>query len=174
MVRFVLSPDGEAVPDISCKLPGRGMWVQASRAAVEEAVKRQLFRKASAGKAHKTRADLPELVESLLKQRILQLLGLARRQGAILLGFDQVAEAGRNGTAKLVLSAADASADGKAKLSRLARDGAERIEMLTVEDFSFALGRDNVVHSAITEAGLAAKVAEEARRYLRYTGKKDA
>ena len=46
LLRFVLSPQEEVVPDINGKLPGRGVWVTARRIAVEEAVRRRAFQRA--------------------------------------------------------------------------------------------------------------------------------
>ena len=35
MIRCVVAPDGEVVPDILGKLPGRGVWIKASKAVLE-------------------------------------------------------------------------------------------------------------------------------------------
>src|SRR4029077_5955153 len=45
LIRFVVSPQGEVIPDLKRKLPGRGLWVSASHRAVAEAVRRNQFSK---------------------------------------------------------------------------------------------------------------------------------
>ena len=40
LIRFVVAPTGEIVADLKRKLPGRGLWVTASRQAVAEAARR--------------------------------------------------------------------------------------------------------------------------------------
>ena len=80
LVRFVVAPDGEIVPDIEAKLPGRGIWVHADRKAVEQAVAKHLFARA-AGQAVRTRADLATFTEARLVGRLLELVGIARRAG---------------------------------------------------------------------------------------------
>src|SRR5689334_17212106 len=80
LIRFVAGPDGAVVPDLARKLPGRGLWVAADRASVETAAKKGLFARAAKAKVTAP-ADLADLVESLLKRRLLSALGLARRGG---------------------------------------------------------------------------------------------
>ena len=59
LLRFVAGPDGEVVPDAAAKLPGRGLWVEASRTAIAKAVEKKLFSRAA--KAQVTAgADLAE------------------------------------------------------------------------------------------------------------------
>ena len=69
LIRFVAGPDGQVVPDLGRKLPGRGLWVAADRASVQTAAKKNLFSRAA-----KTRLaasdDLPDLVERLLHRRV--------------------------------------------------------------------------------------------------------
>ena len=43
LIRFVIGPDGEAVPDLKRKLPGRGVWVTATQDALADAIKRKVF-----------------------------------------------------------------------------------------------------------------------------------
>src|SRR5437870_4947194 len=89
LLRFVLSPDGQIVPDVEAKLPGRGLWVSANRAIIAQAVAKRLFARAAKAPAVAD-SDLPERAESRLVERILAHLGLARRAGELILGFDQI------------------------------------------------------------------------------------
>ena len=101
LIRFVAGPDGQVVPDLGRKLPGRGLWVAADRASVQTAAKKNLFSRAA-----KTRLaasdDLPDLVERLLHRRCLDQLGLARREGVLISGFEKSAAAIRSGRAAWV------------------------------------------------------------------------
>jgi predicted RNA-binding protein YlxR (DUF448 family) len=115
MIRFVVGPDGDVVPDLARRLPGRGMWVQASRAAVERAVTRRLFAKAARA-AVKAADDLPERVEHLLLERALADLGRARRAGRAVAGFVKVEQMIGHGRAGLLVVASEADGDGMGKL----------------------------------------------------------
>src|SRR5438445_7034317 len=89
MIRFVVGPEGEVVPDLARCLPGRGMWVRAERSAVERATAKNLFAKAARASV-RAPADLPERVERLLLERVLADLGRARRAGRAVAGFVKV------------------------------------------------------------------------------------
>ena len=115
MIRFVVGPDGDVVPDLARRLPGRGMWVQVSHAAVERAVTRKLFAKAARA-AVRAAADLPERVERLLLERALADLGRARRAGRAVAGFAKVEQMIGRGRAGLLVVASEADGDGLAKL----------------------------------------------------------
>ncbi len=92
MIRFVIAPDGEVVPDLEESLPGRGLWVTADRAALAKAMGKSVFAKA-ARRAVKVPPDLAERLERLLERRCLNGLGLARRAGHVLAGYEKVREA---------------------------------------------------------------------------------
>ena len=92
LIRFVAAPDGSVAPDLGRKLPGRGMWVEATRAAVDEAVKRNLFARAAKAQL-KPAPDLSDRIEGLLARRCLDQLGLARREGVLISGFEKAAAA---------------------------------------------------------------------------------
>ena len=115
MIRFVVGPDGEVVPDLARRLPGRGLWVRAERAAVERAVAKNLFAKA-ARQAARPPADLAVRVEWLLLDRALSDLGRARRAGRAVAGFTKVEEMVRRGRAGLLVVADEADGDGLGKL----------------------------------------------------------
>ena len=100
LIRFVAGPDG-VVPDLACKLPGRGMWVQATRAAVETAARKGAFSQAAKAKLAAA-PDLADTVEKLLTRRLLDGLGLARRAGDITFGFEKAAAAIQSGKIKII------------------------------------------------------------------------
>src|SRR5689334_12542245 len=95
LLRFVAGPDGQVVPDVEAKLPGRGLWLRATREAIAEAVAKRSFSRAAKASV-KADESLPSLSEARLVQRMLQGLGLARRSGELILGFDQVEKALRS------------------------------------------------------------------------------
>lgn len=161
MVRFVLAPDGTVVADVDERLPGRGLWVAAERGAVLQAVRRNLFAKA-AGAAARPPADLVERVEAAVRRRCLDLLGLARRAGLVVAGFDQVEAALAKGAVGLLLIARDAASQAD-KLCRLA--GSVPIaRQLERGELGRALGRDELVYVAVAPGGLAARLRRELAR----------
>lgn len=170
LVRFVAGPDGAVVPDLSARLPGRGLWVTATRAAIDQAVAKKLF--ARAAKAPVTAAPgLSGVVEELLAAKCLELLGLARRAGEVTFGADKVSEALRGkeaGRVTALVEASDGEADGRRKILAAARAGGVTevpvFGCFSASEMGLALGRDHVVHAALFRGGLAERVASEARR----------
>ncbi len=150
------------MPDIEGKLPGRGLWVCARREAVELAVRKGAFARA-AKQAVKVSPDLADQIERLLARRCINLVGLCRRAGLAVAGFVKVEERLVAGRVAVLVQAADASPDGKAKLARLAR-GIERVEILSSAELGLALGRENVVHAALSPGGLTSSFLAEAQR----------
>ncbi|KAK0340647.1 hypothetical protein LTR94_029662, partial [Friedmanniomyces endolithicus] len=145
LIRFVGGPDGAVAPDLGRKLPGRGLWVAADRASLEAAIKKNLFARAAKAPL-KPAADLPDLVESLLVRRCLDQLGLARREGVLISGFEKCAAAIRSGRAAWLIEAADGSADGRGKLLALSRHASPAPEIcgaFSADDLSLALGLEN-------------------------------
>lgn len=163
LLRLVIAPDGSVVPDIDGKLPGRGLWITPSRAAVAEALKRGHIAKA-AKRAVTTPADLAERIEAGLARRCLDLLGLARRAGQAAAGFEKVRAWLTEGKVGLLIQAADASPDGKRKLQGIGRGSVPVVEALTGAELAAALGRDTVVHVAVVPGRLASRLADEAQR----------
>ena len=173
---FVADPDGNVVPDAAAKLPGRGLWVEASKAAIDKAVEKKLFsraakRPASGGEQNikvAATADLSARAEKALLARMIGDLGLARRSGALFLGFDNVLrELEGAKPPKALIEAFDGSADGKRKLyaaaHRLELD-CTVIECLTSAELGLALGRENVIHAAVQPGGLAERLIFDAER----------
>lgn len=164
LIRFVAGPDGQVVPDLSRKLPGRGLWVEASRASVEAAVKKNGFTRAAKTKLTAP-ADLADVVERLLARRCLDQLGLARREGVLISGFEKTAASLRAGKAAWVLEAADGSADGRGKILALARHQTAKIcGAFTADDLSLALGLENAIHAVLLAGGRADRWTIEVER----------
>jgi len=162
LIRFVAAPDGTIVPDIEGKLPGHGFWVTAERAALEQACRRNLFAKA-AKQSLTVPADTLALVERLLTRRCLDLIGLARRAGAAVAGFEKCRAWLQSGRAGLVLAASDGAADGRAKIRALA-GGLPVVELFTSTEISQVLSHDNTVHAVLSPGGFVAKLITEAER----------
>jgi predicted RNA-binding protein YlxR (DUF448 family) len=161
LIRFVLSPDGEVTPDIAARLPGRGAWLTASRAAVDLALKKGAFARAFKAQA-KTPADLADRIEALLARRALDMLGLAKRSGDLILGFDQVRDAVRCGRPACLIEASDGSQDGRGKLLGLARAiyadlGGEPpvVGCFSAGEMGMALGRGRVIHACLQQGRFA-------------------
>ena len=164
LIRFVAGPDGAVAPDLGRKLPGRGMWVEASRASIDAAVKKNLFSR-SAKAQLKPSADLADTVETLLIRRCLDQLGLARREGVLISGFEKSAAAIRSGKAAWLIEAADGSSDGRGKLVALARHQTTKIcGAFSADDLSLALGLENAIHAILLHGGRADRWTIEVER----------
>jgi uncharacterized protein len=182
LIRFVLSPDGEITPDISCKLPGRGVWVTATHEAVAQAVKRSAFAK-SLKRPVIVPDDLPGLVERLLAKRARQSLSFANKAGLVATGFMKVTEALEGGQAVGVIAAADGAPDGIGKLERKFRAiHAAKIEAgatlaapehliikeFTGDELDLAIGRSNVVHGSLAVGAQSRTVLNDSLRLRRF------
>ena len=167
LVRFAVSPDGDIVPDVAAKLPGRGIWVTAEKSAIDEAVKKNLFSRAAKADV-KVDADLSSRVEKMLVARMQGDLGLAKRSGALVLGFDNVLrELGAPRPPAALVEASDGSPDGKRKLFNAAyarQLELPLVECLTSDELGLALGRQNVIHAALNPGGFAQRLIFDAGR----------
>ena len=177
LVRFAVSPDGEVTPDIAATLPGRGIWVSADAASVAAAVKKNLFAKAAKAQV-KAAPDLAARVEALLVARMQADLGMARRSGALLLGFDTVLKAVQSDPAPaLLIEASDGAADGKRKLFGAGHARGlkiQTIECLTSAEISLAVGRENVIHAALKSGRLQERLSFDAKRLSGFRSVPDA
>ena len=164
MVRFVLGPQQVVVPDVAGRLPGRGMWVTASRTAIEQAARGGFAKSAKA--SVKAPDGLADQVEALLIRRALNVLGLAKRAGEVVTGFDRVFEAIAAGRVAVLVQAVDASESGRAKLAAKARamGGVARVDCFSVAELGLALGQENVVHAAVAPGGLARRLLDDTAR----------
>ena len=167
LIRFVAGPDGEVVPDLAAKLPGRGFWVAANAACLEKAAAKGHFTRA-AKRSLRVPADLVANVGRLLVRRMSDDLGLARRANALVLGFDQISRAFQGKSPPvLLIEASDGAADGRRKLLGAASAAGltpKVLDCLDSRELSLALGRENVVHAALKSGPLAERLSLNAAR----------
>ena len=162
LIRFVIGPDSAVVPDIEEKLPGRGIWVTASRQAIGRAAAKGLFARA-ARQPVKPCGGLADLVEQLLLRRVVELLSLARKAGDAVAGLEKTKARLVDGSAGLLLQAADGSAREKARL-RPPNGPESHVQCLTAAELGLAFGRQNVIHAALKSGGITDKVQFESSR----------
>jgi predicted RNA-binding protein YlxR (DUF448 family) len=164
LIRFVVAPTGDVIPDLKRKLPGRGLWVSASRQTVAEAVRRHQFSKGFKRDVRVAPA-LAADTENLLIRSVIDALAMAAKAGQVVAGFGKVEDALSQGQAQALIHASDGAADGIRKLDAIARQNAgindesnqiPVVKALTSEQLDLALGRSNVVHAALL-AGPASK-----------------
>jgi len=174
LLRFVLGPEGTIVPDLAGRLPGRGVWVDATRETMEAAVRQRVFAR-SLRRPVVVPDDLPDQVERLMAKRLLEAISIANKAGVLVAGFVKVEELISRGQAVLLIHAADGGQDGSAKLSRKLKAllGPERALEATVTDVTgqqldLATGRSNVVHAAASGGGASRRILREAGRLRRY------
>ena len=120
LIRFVVGPDGEAVPDLKCKLPGRGVWVTATQEVLGDAIKRKVFARGFKRDV-RLAADLLARTERLLERSVLDALAIAGKAGLVAAGFTKVEDALGHERVVAILHAAEASADGVRKLDAARR-----------------------------------------------------
>jgi uncharacterized protein len=178
LIRLAVSPDGEVLPDVRARAPGRGAWIGVDRATLEAAQAKGKL-KGALSRAFKTGelripADLGARVEAALRQAALDRLGLEARAGALLTGSEKIEVVARRGDVHLLLHAADAGADGSAKLDQAWRVGGGSAQPLVLPaertTLSLALGRQNVVHIALIDRAAAARVSHAIDRWRAFIG----
>jgi len=162
LVRFVVGPDGTVVPDIAGRLPGRGLWLTARRDIVDAAVAKRLFGRAARAPVT-VPGDLGERVETLLRRRCGELIGLARRSGRAVAGYEKVRSALREGEAAVLLAAADGGAGGRDKVRAAAPD-LPLVDVLSAAELGAAFGREHVVHAVVGRGGIARDLLVDAAR----------
>ena len=161
LIRFVVGPDNQVVPDILGKLPGRGMYVTAERATLEAAGKGHFAR--AAKKPVTVPDNLAEEVERQQARRVVDLIALTRKSGRAVCGFEKVKgwlAGGEN--VRVLLQAFDGSERGKAKL--WTPEGARYFGCLSSSELGLAFGRQSVIHGALATGGLSNRVVEEATK----------
>jgi predicted RNA-binding protein YlxR (DUF448 family)/ribosomal protein L30E len=161
MIRFVVGPDGQVVPDLAARLPGRGMWLSAKGAVLEDRRLGQAFARAAKGRVS-VPDDLRRMLVAGLERRVAELIGLARRAGQAVAGFVAAREWVASGRAGLVVEARDGAPDGRRKL--LAGAAVPVVAPLTAAELGAVFARDHVVHVAIAPGRLARSIATEAQR----------
>jgi len=156
LIRFVLGPGDQVVADVKRRLPGRGLWISASRVALESAIKRGLFAKGFR-KAVKEPQSLVTDTERLLIQSAIDALAIAAKAGQMVTGFAKVEACLKAGEAVALIHAVDGAPDGIRKLDGLvsARE-LPILNELTSAELDLALNRANVIHAALL-AGPAGK-----------------
>lgn len=164
LIRFVVGPDEQVVPDLAAKLPGRGMWLSADAQSIKTAQDRKLFSRAARAKVT-VPPDLTVRIEELLVRRCVETISLARRAGEAVCGFEKTraalkAEAG----ARVLVQARNGAPDGRAKLAALAGESIPIVAVLNSAEIGEAFGREDTVHAALAPGGLSRRLLIEAAR----------
>lgn len=162
LIRFAISPDGDVVPDVAERLPGRGLWVTARADILGQACAENSFAKAARCNA-RVPADLLERLPGLIDQRCMALIGLARRSGAAVAGYEKVRAMAERGSAAILLEASDGARDGRERLLRSARSG-RVVALWTAIQLGAPFGRPRVVHGAIEAGGVCDRFVREVER----------
>jgi uncharacterized protein len=172
LIRFVVGPDGEAVPDVRNKLPGRGVWVTATRDALDAAIKRKAFAR-SFNREVRLPSDFVDRTERLLERAVLDALAVANKAGLALAGFTKTEAALANGKAVALLRAAEASSEGSRKLDAAGRrhesgEPPPLVGFLTSAQLDLALNRLNVVYAALLAGPASETFLARCRRLERF------
>ena len=169
MIRFVLGPDRQVVPDVAARLPGRGFWLSARADVLDTARAKGAFARAARGPVS-VPADLNGVLQAQLARRVSDHLGLARRAGQAVAGFAKAREWVQAGAAGLVVQASDGSEDERRRLL----SGAESVAVAWPMDaagLGAVFGRDQVVHVAIAPGRLAGMLLDEVLRLSGVSGR---
>ncbi len=178
LIRLALGPDGEVAPDVRARAPGRGAWIGVGRSELD-ATNAKGRLKAALPRAFKTNdvavpADIGERIERALRHAALYRLGMEARAGNLINGSDKVETAARAGKVHFLVHAADAGDDGCGRLDQAWRVGGGGPRgVIFPEDrtiLSMALGRENVVHVALTDPAAASRVRHALGRWIAFTG----
>ena len=182
LVRLAVGPEGQVLPDIRAKAPGRGAWIGVTRAELETALakgklKGALARSFKTGDLHLP-DELADLIETGLRKALLDRLGLEAKASMLLTGSEKIEVACRKGIVHLLLHAGDAAADGNRKLDQALRVGQEAegtdlaglVLPVDRDALSMAMGRDNVVHIAVTDSRAAMRLRAALGRLESYLG----
>ena len=176
LIRFVVSPQGDIVPDLKRKLPGRGMWISASRQAVAEAVRRHHFKKAFK-RDLRVPPTLPADTETLLVRSVTEALAIAAKAGQVVAGFGKVETALREGKVAVLIHAGDGAEDGIRKLDAMARQNDENrgaelqipiVTALKSAELDLALTRSNVIHAALLAGPASRTFLSRSQMLVRY------
>jgi len=179
MIRFVCDPDARVVPDLKGDLPGRGVWVIATRDAVEEAERKRLFSRGF--KAQVTvEPGLVDRIEALLEERALSSLSLARKAGLVVDGFASVEASIGGDTLACLVEARDGAADGRRKLLQAVKrrfgdsEALPLVASFDASQLSLALGRGHVIHACLKSGRASTGFLERADRLERFRTGRDA
>jgi len=176
LIRFVLGPDAQVVPDLKQKLPGRGVWVTARSDLVRDAVQRRLFARAFKAEA-KAPETLADDIGRALREDLRQSLSLANKAGAVITGFEKVEAAIAEKPLAALIHAAEAAEDGRRKLQSQLRkrlgdaiSSFPVIQALSNDELSLALGRSHVIHAALVAGAGSDGFLNRWHRYRTYCG----
>jgi len=174
LIRFVIAPNGEAVADLKHKLPGRGVWVTATRRALDQAIKSSAFARGFRRDV-RVAGDLVDRTEALLETAALDALAVARKAGLVAMGFGQVETALKRDGVIALVHATEAGLDGVKKLNSAVRHSQQAesvgvIRILTSRQLDLALGRPNVVHAALLAGRASETFMARLRRLERFRG----
>lgn len=175
MIRIGYAPDGDIVPDIFGKLPGRGAWVAANRQAVEKAIKTGAFLRAAKGRNKPSSAALDgfgDKIEQGLRARVIGLLTMANRAGELVSGFDKMRTSALNAELAFRVEAQDGAPDGRSKIRVIAKAVAKElgqtpapvIGLFDAQVLGKIIGRDDAVHMGVRTGRLAGALSEELSR----------
>jgi predicted RNA-binding protein YlxR (DUF448 family) len=172
LIRFVVGPDGQTVPDLKRKLPGRGVWVTATQEALGAAIRGRAFARGFKRDV-RVSADLVGRTEQLLEKAALDALAMANKAGLVAVGFARVESALAHERVIALLHAAQAGPDGVGKLDAVRRRGryagsAAVIASLSSSQLDLALGRPNVVHAALLAGPVSDTFLARLRRLERF------
>jgi uncharacterized protein len=178
LIRLALGPDGTVAPDVRARAPGRGAWIGVTRAELDAANAKGKL-KAALQRAFKTNeltvpGDLGERTQVALRQATLDRLGMEARSGNLINGAEKIENAARSGKVHLLIHAADAGEDGNRSLDQAWRVGGGEPQGVIFPEprtiLSLALGRENVVHVALTDPAAASRVRHALARWRAFTG----
>jgi predicted RNA-binding protein YlxR (DUF448 family) len=176
LIRFVVGPEGQVVPDLKGRLPGRGVWVTAEKRMVEEAVRRRLFARAFKSDVRAS-PSLAELIDLALLADLRQALALANKAGTVITGFTKVEAAIRDKPLAALVHALEAAEDGRRKLAgALRKRFGDAISIVPVadelsqDDLDLALGRSHVIHAALVAGAGSDGFLTRWRRLRSYRG----
>src|SRR5689334_11302774 len=178
LIRLALSPDGEVAPDVRARAPGRGAWIGVTRQELDAANAKDKL-KPALQRAFKTTdvrvpSNLGERIEHALKKTALDRLGMEARAGNLINGADRIEAAARAGKVHLLVHALDASEDGRRRMDQAWRVGGGGPKGVIFPEgrtmLSLALGRENVVHVALTDPAAASRVSHAISRWRAFTG----
>ena len=164
LLRFVVDAEGRLTPDIAGRLPGRGIWLSPDRDSVKRARARKLFDRA-ARRPLQIDECLDDRIETLLATRCVELIGLARRAGQAVAGFERVRAMLRKGRGAVLLAAREGAEDRREKL-RAAAPELPVLDCLEADELGRAFGRERTVHAALSHGALATKLRVEARKLM--------
>ncbi|GAA5105978.1 RNA-binding protein [Bartonella jaculi] len=174
LIRFVIGPNNQIVPDLKSNLPGRGVWVSSHRSVIEEAIKRKAFNKSFKTDVE-VASNLAHIVDTLLLKAALSSLSMARKAGAVVMGATKVDTAIRSGKVIFVLHAKETTEDGKRKIAQAIHTiqqqtnrNIKTISLFTSDEMRMAFGSNPVMHAALLDTKAAEGFIKAIHRLLAY------